>query len=311
MISVAQAQQSGCSGTIEFQPASLLLDHLTNLHGDTNTGNNPVRIEVRARLESRGTSLILTGVIRISEQGGDRTTFEKHYSKQIRMRSHGQLPTGCILTPGRIDVGTINRVTSRRDRQTFRGSGIIDRARCSVSSRVFVPRLLGCNVYFKKVRIPLKRQASQEQPNCGTLQVPIDRAKVFPLFRQGGDNEMGGNPVDIDVWYWLSHTDRRITMHMRVQMRETVPNYSRFERWRHNIHTPVLQLRDGCRITGFVSNAKGWMRVRSQRNTHTWTSYSGRGDIRSINCRSDSRGRDDGKLGCELRLHDLVVKTGN
>lgn len=160
------------------------------------------------------------------------------------------------------------------------------------------------------------------RPACAKKTVRISAEHVYPLGKGSrdaefqdhgrlpsfGDSEMGGNNPKITVRAEVSERGEgnrsRLVLEGWVQMVEGKPDWSSFYK---SFSRPVINLPEGCTLR---KPQDGSIDTNGGRNNHKWTWYNGKGIIKKAKCRSDARGNDAGKLGCDiefqpLRLSDL------
>jgi len=157
------------------------------------------------------------------------------------------------------------------------------------------------------------------QSTCGRRKTTIANHRVYPLgqgsFKAAnqdygappsfGDTEMGGNNPRITIeaavreqrvgrHYWL-------VLEGGVEMVEQKGDRSSFFK---SFSARVARIPDECTLR---EPTTGRLRANAGNDNHAWTWYGGKGIIRRARCRSDTKGNDKGKLGCDIEFRPILL----
>ena len=136
--------------------------------------------------------------------------------------------------------------------------------------------------------------------------LPID---VYPVLPVKDDTELGGKPrlkIDAEV----SHSAGRIFLMGAVTIWEGhqrgMAQINTDTRFKSSFAFDSIVLKKGCVIDS-VSPAAGQI-GDSGNDSHDWEEVYGAGLIESADCRQDTRGDDEGKVGCKsIKLRPIEV----
>ena len=136
--------------------------------------------------------------------------------------------------------------------------------------------------------------------------LPID---VYPLLPVRGDTEIGGSP-DFELSATVKHTAGRILLSGYVTLTEperggAFSSHSN-TMYKGNFTFDSIVLKPGCEIDN-VTPSKGEISDWSNYH-HNWEMLYGAKLIESANCRQDTGGDDEGKVGCKsIKLRPIEV----
>ncbi|RMH36928.1 MAG: hypothetical protein D6690_04590 [Nitrospirae bacterium] len=140
----------------------------------------------------------------------------------------------------------------------------------------------------------------------GTLRLPnpieeyrLSDVRVFPLrYNTRGDAEMAGHRPKIWITATLSTPANRRVLNLRVhvKMQESKRDWTTFE---DSLSTIAVDLRTtGLKIVSFKPT-RGSLYAQAGKNDHNWHWYPGRDLIKQAYCRSDTKGKETGRIGAE------------
>ncbi|MFA6901723.1 MAG: hypothetical protein WC236_01435 [Gallionellaceae bacterium] len=143
---------------------------------------------------------------------------------------------------------------------------------------------------------------------CGsqTLALASFRMDINPLGQRcGGDTEMAGhNPsISINSSIVPKENGKLVDMRTKVRMKEGKKDWTCFEQTRDSTILNLALTNAGCYLKGggtpYIIPATGTLTASGGNDNHNWTQYSGgSGFLTSASCRSDTKGKDFGKVGC-------------
>lgn len=144
----------------------------------------------------------------------------------------------------------------------------------------------------------------------GTETVQFTPIDAYPLLPVKDDTELGGKPV-LKIDAKVSHTAGRIFLIGSVEISEGYQR-SRLKTdtdttFRSHFTFDSIVHKQGCVIDS-VSPATGHI-GDSRNNSHDWEPVYGAGLVRSANCRQDTRGDDEGKIGCRSIVLEPITIT--
>ncbi len=168
-------------------------------------------------------------------------------------------------------------------------------------------------------RLPEGRSGIPEwTPQAGRLQqvdcsrtetvkfLPID---VYPLLPIKDDTELGGEPI-LEIVAKISHTAGRIFLTGHVTISERYRRsrlvWNTETAFSSNFAFDSIVHKEGC-VIDKVSPSGGQIGDMFN-DSHAWEKVYGAGFIVSANCRQDTSGDDEGKVGCkDIKLKPIEV----
>ncbi len=156
---------------------------------------------------------------------------------------------------------------------------------------------------------------SAPAPTCGTIKLRLPDLNANRLVPVGGkDTEMGGGWRRLFVQVFARHTKRDIILDGQVSVEEEFrhgkPKYKQAPtsmKRMLNRRIPVVK-NAGCEISS-ISIKEGTASGR-YRDGHNYVRAYGKDLIDWADCRSDTKGDDEGKLGCSrIRFREIEVTT--
>ncbi len=177
------------------------------------------------------------------------------------------------------------------------------------------PKLPSKSTPLRQIRPPdrVPKAGKVQAPDCsGTETVKFSPLDIYPLLIIDDDTELGGKP-DLEISAAVSHTAGRIWLTGFVTISEHPGGKTRLifsrvsnTKYKRNFAIDSIVHREGCVIHS-VTPSSG--RIEDHFNdSHDWEKLNGVGLISSANCRQDTRGDDEGKVGCkEIRFQPIEV----
>ena len=297
-----------CSAKRTVSLPTVSFGTLVPTRGDTELGGK-AEVELEARLWHGPRDLHLRAELRISEQGGD-TELRRTVDRRIAV----SVPGGCQIASvsrsrDRIEYGSGGEHGSRK----VYGSDLISEARCVADTDGDDFGRVGCSgVTFRTVVVQFERA---EPSDCSQAQVWLPDLHFAPLSRSSGDGEMGGNPAYVEVTSRAEAlSDGRVRVRAYAKIEEDGGDHSTYTDSNSRIVFDVDRDRPGCRVTG-IDNATGSLGDRTASKDGHKVQRLGEGDgsatsghIHSARCRTDTNGKDDGRLTCRVLRLPVMVK---
>lgn len=154
---------------------------------------------------------------------------------------------------------------------------------------------------------PIDREREVDCSGTETVRfLPFD---VYPLLPVKGDTELGGSP-NLELSANVSYTAGRIQLKGYLSLTEP-DRHGAFAGvgdtvFRGNFAFESIVLKPGCvieKVTPSAGEIKDWSNYH-----HDWEIVNGAKLIESANCRQDTSGDDEGKVGCKnIKLRPIEV----
>ena len=154
---------------------------------------------------------------------------------------------------------------------------------------------------------------------CGEVSLDFSRfvTEVYPLgVHCGGDKEMDGNNPRISINSEIERAEagHQIDVEIKVEMVENESNKRKrtcFRDTRSQTFMNLTETYPGCYLSepSKVTPRTGSLTANGGRDNYKWKDYrTGVGLVKNAECRSDTDGRDDGKLGCrEIEFRNAIA----
>jgi hypothetical protein len=298
-------------------------------------------VSYKVRLRTTPMRVYLYTHARLSEVHADHTLFEQTgssvvYTERAKVAVAGTQPeekceiTGLSVTtvPGFDHHGLVTGLVVGKAKKknwtslpsgvdNARAEGIVSSVECKTDYGEDDTGKVGCrNAVLREIQILRKPRREA----CGSVTVQPPRAFAFPFYHRSGDKEMdngkhtihvfgkAGDPLSAifprvikDVGIWL---DPKVELVQYSGDRTT---------FGHGAQGDVLLREDIPPHCDFGSaTLQGYKAVwlsRPKEEDHDWTYMSAPADtpIVGVECRTDSKGEDDGKLGCWVFFRPVTV----
>lgn len=319
-------------GVQDFTPKLSAFPLPWHVDGDTDMHGHGPDVYIGGELTQTDTRLVMRGDIRMREDEANWTEFRALFKKVIF-----QAPQGCRIK--KVESSRVHKPLQERGRISGnlkgskqwkrlyaprRGAGpqLIQSALCLGDTKGSEAGKIGCKeITLIPLRIHLERVTG---PVCVgqtvLLQGYVDSGSgfvgVYPLARTRGDGEMGRSPVKKQVNVSLKSDRNRIWVEHHVQMKEYGGDQSTFKGSMTDVVYDVAQDSPGCYIreVEHPGNATGGKNETINRDSplrHEWHGTGQSGFLKNADCRADTKGKDNEKLGCRnitYSVHHLNVK---
>ncbi len=327
-----------CTGTrIVFPPALSLSSVVKLIDGkDTNLGNSPTDLLISAWIRRTPKRVYIYGTIKISENDRgltvfdppDDTTFRQDFehvlydagecevqSHQIQSRFLGLRldATGYLGATQEGDDRYALQVVDALEVDSEGNTQPIAKARCRLGGSGDDKGKAYCDrIWFNKIRVTLR----PERVDCGSVSVWGGKQLVFPLFHRSGDDEIGGSSRIIELTgpdglgggtRVERGEDGVARLRGTVAVTEMEGDRTAFSRRFTKTLLEPADLPDHCEV-GSVGAASDYeSRVIHAVRDHDWTLYPTTGKVRALECRTDSKGGETGRTGCEISFGAFEV----
>lgn len=194
----------------------------------------------------------------------------------------------------RFDFDTVSKATVATEQAKV---GRQLKALTSLSERLVLGKIKPNNPQVARFTHAHKFQQRLRIPNP-IEQFMVPTVSVFPLTRTRGDADMAGHNPHVKVRADLmSPSNRLIELKTYVKMKEDRKDWTTFEGTRK---TTLLDLRrSGLKIVDYWPR-KGVVTTQAGKNDHAWHWYGGTDLIKRAHCRSDTKGRETGRIGADV-----------
>lgn len=165
--------------------------------------------------------------------------------------------------------------------------------------------LLFCSFLTKSKQNEARIDSSMNY--CPNQTIALEPIEINNIAHTYGDCDIKGHNPRITVNVTILRDGSRVYARGNVRIRESIPDYSTFESsFNFEIFNLDRQAPD-CSFAG-IENSKGSVSADGGNNNHEQTRYYGTGVIKYVDCLSDTKGNDCGRLYCNIQLNDITIK---